>query len=178
MLAVKKGSGWNITPNPMLELLLDHAISIYGDVVCAGAVMEDPQPVSINELYSTFHGKKVLTKPGEAYRDQLARVVAQSIHDWKRAHRLVYQEGGGAILLVALYFETIRNGSWKPNGVTEKGGHQNPHKKQDSANYIKIIEDAVARGCGIDDCNNLTHLILKAEDKLRPRTELIYIVHP
>jgi len=173
-----KGDLSIITPNPVLDALLTHFMLVYGNAVFVGAVIEDPQPVSINLLYSTFHGKKALTNAGRAYRDALASAVARSTHDWKTAHRLVYQEGGGATLLLALYFEQMKNKSWKPNGKTEKGEPTQPHKKQDSSNYIKIAEDAVARGCGIDDCNNINHLIHKGEDPKRPRTELIYIVHP
>lgn len=180
MSLVVKGRGDPnmITPNPVLDALLSHSLLVYGDVVVVGVVITDPQPISVNNLYSTFRGKKHLTKAGEAYRDALASAVARSTHDWKSAHRLVYQEGGGATLLLALYFEKLKNEAWKPNRKTEKGGLSQPHKKQDSSNYMKIIEDGVARGCGIDDCNNINHLIHKGEDPARPRTELIYIVHP
>lgn len=167
-----------VTPNPLLDVLVQHYLMIYGNCFMVQGVMTNPAPVSVNELYTTFRGKKNLTAKGKAYRDGLAQVVARSSTEWKRAHDMVYQNGGGATLLVALYFETLKNKSWKPGGKTEKGLLSEPRKVQDASNYIKIIEDGVAQGCGINDCNNISVLVTKAEDKYRPRTELIYIVHP
>ncbi len=167
-----------LTPNPLFEVIVEHHLLVFGDVFMVEGVMEDPQPVSINDLYSTFRGKKNLTTKGRAYRDGLSKVVAQSSYDWKTAHRMVYQEGGGATLLVALFFADLRNKSWKPNRKTKTGKLSQPYQVQDASNYLKLIEDAVARGCGIDDCNNVTVLATKSEDAVRPRTELLYIVRP
>jgi hypothetical protein len=167
-----------VTPHPILEAIVEHHLLVFGNCFFVQGVMEDPQPVSINELYTTYRGKKNLTAKGRAYRDGMAQVVARSSMDWKRAHDMVYQRGGGATLLVALYFAELNNKSWKPGGKTKKGLLSEPRKVQDASNYIKIIEDGVAQGCGINDCNNISVLATKAEDKLRPRTELIYIVHP
>ncbi len=167
-----------VTPNPLLDAIIDFNLMVYGNVFLVQGVMEEPQPISVNELYTVFHGKKNLNAKGKAYRDGISQVVARSSMDWKRAHDMVYQGGGGATLLVALYFKSLRNGSWKPGGKTEKGLLSEPRKVQDASNYIKIVEDGVAQGCGINDCNNISVLVTKAEDQLRPRTELIYIVHP
>lgn len=167
-----------VTPTPLLEAIVNEYLLLFGNIFFAQGVMEEPQPVSVNELYSTYRGKKVLTTAGRAYRDGIAQVVARSSMEWKRAHDLVYQKGGGATLLVALYFKSLTNKSWKPGGKTKKGLLSEPRQVQDASNYIKIIEDGVAQGCGINDCNNISVLATKAEDKLRPRTELIYIVHP
>lgn len=165
-----------LTPNPLIELIVEHQLLMFNNVFMVEGVMEDPPPVSVNELYTVFRGKKNLTSKGRAYRDGLAKVVARSSFEWKRAHAMVYQEGGGATLLVALYFEQLRNKSWKPGGKTEKGLPSEPRKVQDASNYIKIIEDGVAKGGGINDCNNLNIMVMKAEDALRPRTELIYLI--
>jgi len=165
-----------LTPNPLVEVLVEHQLLVYGNAFMVEGVMENPPPVSVNELYSVFRGKKNLTTKGKAYRDGLAQVVARSSFDWKRAHTMVYQEGGGATLLVTLYFEQLRNKSWKPGAKTETGLPSEPRKVQDASNYIKIIEDGVAKGGGINDCNNINILVMKAEDPLRPRTELIYLI--
>lgn len=167
-----------LTPNPLFEAILEHELLVFGNLFMVEGVMEDPPPVSVNDMYTVFRGKKNLTKKGLAYRDGLAKVVARSTLDWKTAHRMVYQEGGGAMLLVSLYFKSLRNKSWKPGAKTEKGHPQQPHKVQDASNYIKLIEDAVKQGSGIDDCNNITVLATKAEDEARPRTELLYLVRP
>lgn len=164
------------TPHPLVDLLIQHYMLEHGDAFITAGTLENPAPVSVNDLYTTFRGKKNLTKAGRAYRDGLAAVVARSTMEWKTAVEAVYQRRAEATLLVGLYFKSLKNASWKPGARTESGALQEPRKKQDSANYLKIIEDGVTQGSGIDDCNNIVHLVFKAEDPLRPRTEVIYIV--
>jgi Holliday junction resolvase RusA-like endonuclease len=147
-------------------------------VFATKAVLEDPPPISVNKAYSVFKGRLRLTKAGKAYKDALASTVASATTDWKRAHDSIYQHGGRMFLRITLYFEDLLNRSWKPGGMT-KGGKkkkkpeaQNPYKKKDASNYIKLIEDAVSRGSGIDDCNNLDVLVRKRCDPKRPRVEI------
>lgn len=166
----------NFHEHPLVEAAVQAHLSLYGEVFIATACVESPAPVSVNNLYTHFRGKKNLTKAGRAYRDGLAAAVARASTDWKTALGYVYQEGRAATLLVGLYFQNLRNRSWQPGMRTTSGALSEPRKKQDSANYIKIVEDAVVQGSGIDDCNNTQHLILKLEDGLRPRTEIIYLV--
>lgn len=146
------------------------------NVFVAEGSLTDPAPVSVNELYTTFRGKEMLNKKGKTFRDALAVEVSRATAEWKRGLDLVYHRGGAATLLIALYFEKLLNKSWEPGGLSEKGNYQNPYLKKDATNFIKIIEDAVARGCGLDDCNNINVMVHKAEDKLRPRTEFLYII--
>jgi hypothetical protein len=162
--------------HPLVEAAIQAHLSTYGEVFVAAACLESPAPVSVNNLYTHFRGKKNLTKAGRAYRDGLAAAVAGSSVEWKTAVTRVYQEGRAATLLVGLYFQTLQNGSWKPGSRTASGALSEPRKKQDSANYLKVIEDAVVQGSGIDDCNNTQHIVIKLEDSLRPRTEIIYLV--
>lgn len=118
-------------------------------------VTYDKPPVSINDAYTVFRGRKKLTKEGTMFKDDLAKVVAQSSFDWKTAHDLVYQHGRGLHLVVTLGFPNLMNKSWKPGRLTKtKGGNpRSRFKKKDASNYLKLIEDAVCRGSGIDDCN-------------------------
>lgn len=164
--------------HPLVEAVVRQYSLIWGDVFITSATLENPAPVSVNDLYTTFRGKRQLTKAGLAYRDGLASMVARSSMGWKTAVDAVYKKGSVATLLVGLYFKSLNNKSWTPGSRTDSGSLQEPRKKQDSANYLKIIEDAVVRGSGIDDCNNQVHLLLKEEDQLRPRTEVIYIITP
>lgn len=167
---------FKFTPHPLVDLVLQHYMLEYESPFIISGTLENPAPVSVNDLYTTFRGKKNLTKAGRAYRDGLASVVARSTMEWKTAVEAVYQGRAGATLVVGLYFKSLSNASWKPGARTASGGLQEPRKKQDSANYLKVIEDGVTQGCAIDDCNNLVHLVFKAEDPLRPRTEVIYII--
>lgn len=163
--------------HPRLEREIEYYLTERADPFMTCGVMSDPQPVSINKLYTNgMHGQRVLTSAGQKYKSNLSAVVARSTLDWKRAVDLVYQKGGGATLLVALYFEELMNKSWKPGGVTKTGNLQQPRQTKDASNYIKLIEDGVSEGSGINDCNNISVLIVKAEDKSNPRTEFVYIV--
>ncbi len=164
------------TPHPLVDLVVQYYLLLYGNAFIVSGTLENPAPVSVNRLYSVFRGKEHLTTAGRAYRDGLSAVIARSTMEWKTAVEAVYQGGAGATLVVGLYFKSLHNASWKPGARTASGALQEPRKKQDSANYIKIVEDAVVRGNSIDDCNNIVHLIYKAEDPIRPRTEIIYIV--
>lgn len=146
------------------------------DPFIASITLRNPAPVSVNDLYTTFRGKRVLTKAGRTYRDGLTAAVSRSRTDWKTAVDRVYKEGRGAVLLVGLYFPQLTNQSWKSGARTPSGALQEPRKKQDSANYLKIVEDAIVRGSGIDDCNNIIHLVIKGEDGKDPRTEVIYVI--
>lgn len=162
--------------HPVVDATIRALMLMSPDLFISSGTLENPAPVSVNDLYTTFRGKKNLTKAGRAYRDGLATVVARSSLDWKTGVDRVYKEGRGATLLVGLYFKNLDNASWTPGARTPSGALQEPRKKQDSGNYIKIIEDAVTVGCGIDDCNNTIHVVIKGEDHLRPRTEVIYII--
>lgn len=164
-------------PDP-IEAHLGWLLSVYGDAVVAVAVMEDPPPVSINKMYTTYRGKRALTKKGEKYRDGLASLVARSTLNWKKAHEMVYKQGGKATLLVRLYFPDLTNSAWRPGSKTASGAPQQPHRTQDVSNYIKLIEDSVVHGSGIDDCNNIVVIAAKYQDRIRPRTEVIYVVTP
>jgi hypothetical protein len=145
-------------------------------ILTAQGVIHDPAPISINDLYTTFRGKRVLTSAGRSYRDALASTVARSTTEWKKGIEAVYEKRGEAFLVVGIYFKDLKNHSWKAGARTPSGSLQEPRKKQDSANYLKLVEDAVVRGSGIDDCNNTAHLLLKLEDEKKPRTEFIYMV--
>ncbi len=171
-------SSTTFAEHPLVEAVIRQYSLMYGDLFITSGTLENPAPVSVNDLYTTFRGKKNLTKAGSAYRDGLASVVARSSMGWKTAVDAVYKEGSISTLLVGLYFKSLTNQSWTPGARTPSGALQEPRKKQDSSNYLKVLEDAVTRGSGIDDCNNLVHLLLKAEDQVRPRTEFIYIITP
>lgn len=165
-----------MTPHPLHDAVVGHLLSVHEKPWITMCVYTELPPVSINKLYTSWNGKRILTAAGKAFRDGLARAVSMSTPTWKNGLDAVYQEGRGATLLVGLYIESLYNASWLPGQRTGSGELQQPFKVQDSGNYIKIIEDAVKKGCGIDDCNNLNHLVYKCEDKLRPRTEVTYII--
>lgn len=124
-------------------------------------------PVSVNDAYTVFRGRKKLTAAGTMFKDDLAKVVAQSSFDWKTAHDLVYQHGRGVHMVVTLGFPDLINKSWKAGKLTTtaKGHPRSRYKKKDASNYLKLIEDAVVRGSGVDDCNIVHAEIEKVFDE-------------
>lgn len=136
--------------------------------------MDEPTPVSSNNLYATFHGKRVMTKEGRAFKDALTAVVAERIAllPWKDAVDAVYVRGGYARLSIALHLP-LRNASWKPGAHTKGGGLQSPYKKKDGTSYVKAIEDAVAEATGIDDSCQMRTTVEKVHSDV-PFIEVSY----
>ena len=127
----------------------------------------DEEPVSINKAYTVFRGEKKLTKAGKAFKDALSQAVSRATFEWKRAHQTTYQEGGKAELHITLFFPDLYNKTW-----TKGGKVKTRYKKKDASNYLKLIEDAVSDGSGIDDCFNLDLHIRKRHSDT-PRVEVV-----
>jgi hypothetical protein len=117
------------------------------------ASLSEPCPVSVNNLYTTFRGKRVLTKAGRAFRDALVSEVSAAVTPlrWGDAVAAVYERRAHVRFGITLHLP-IFNKSWKPGGKTKSGELQSPFKRQDATSYIKLTEDAVVLGTGIDDC--------------------------
>lgn len=127
------------------------------------AVLMSPAPPSVNHLYRTgYRGSRVLTKEGEHFKAALQQVVVEECMalPWKMAIDAVYLEAAWVRLTIGFNTQ-ILNGSWKPGRRTEKGNPQSPYKRLDASNYIKVIEDAIAKGTGIDDSVHLHVSIVK-----------------
>lgn len=144
------------------------------------AVLYDPAPVSINQLYSSTATRRFLTNKGRAFKEALTAKVAQATWDspipWPSVVDMVYKEGGHVDLEILLVLRKILNNSWKPGRVTESGKPQSPYQQIDTTNYTKLIEDAVVLGTGIDDSAHITVATTKIEDPLQPRVEIVYTV--
>jgi hypothetical protein len=163
--------------------------------VCATefwTVIRDPRPVSINKAYSGI-GNRFLTAEGRNFKDKLKAAVAAALDTqpvpWKHVVDTVYKQGGHIDLTIWLYLEDLLNQSWKvggsmtvpkkpePGKKAAKPQPRSPYQKKDGSNYIKLIEDAVAKGTGIDDSAHLDVAIKKREDRLDPRIVLVYKVY-
>lgn len=159
-------------------------------------VLDDPPPVSVNKLYSGR--ERFLTKAGRRFKDALTEAVARAVTvldgvetdlgSWKAVVDAVYEQGAHCHLLIRIHFPKLHNRSWKwggsytdpkPNpktGKTPPRKRRSPYQKKDGSNYIKLIEDAVASGTGIDDSANLRVCVEKEEDPNRPRVEVLLTV--
>ena len=136
--------------------------------------MNEPIPVSSNNLYATVRGMRVMTREGRAFKDALSAIVAEHIAalSWKDAIDAVYVRGGHARLYVSLHLP-IRNKSYKAGAQTKKGGLQSPYKKKDASSYLKAIEDAVAEATGIDDSCQMRTAVEKSHSD-KPWIEISY----
>ncbi len=143
--------------------------------------LREPKPISVNAMYSEGpHGRRFLTTEGKHYKDKLREETSRavSILPWKIAVDGVYKQGASASLEILLVMDNLLNGAWKVGGgTTGKGDPQSPYRRIDGSNYIKLIEDAVAEGIGIDDSANLRTVVEKAQSKTNPRTIIRYRIY-
>jgi Holliday junction resolvase RusA-like endonuclease len=141
--------------------------------------LTDPRPLSVNAMYSTGrNGRRFLTSAGEAFKDALKTAIVertQELH-WKYVVDEVYLRGGYVELEITLYLERLYNKSWKPGSKTKGGALQSPYQRVDGTNYIKIIEDAIVLGTGIDDSAHLKLTLSTVEDSKNPRVAVTYVV--
>jgi Holliday junction resolvase RusA-like endonuclease len=137
--------------------------------------LADPRPPSVNRLYRNgYRGRKVLSKQGEAFKAALSARVVEEIMTlpWKQAIEAVYQERAEVRLSIALHMP-LYNRSWKPGRATAKGDLSCPYKKLDGSNYIKIVEDAIVAGTGIDDSAHTWVTVVKVDNEV-PHIEVAY----
>lgn len=148
------------------------------------AVLREPRPISINAAYSGM-GNRFLTKEGATFKDALQAAVSQVVvrhpMPWQQVVDLVYKHGGSIDLTIWLYITDLLNPAWRVGGGMTAGGKKgskprprSPYKTKDASNYIKLIEDAVVKGSGIDDSSHLDVSIKKRQDALDPRILIHY----
>lgn len=80
------------------------------------------------------------------------------------------------LLRMHFFFETVTNkGYFEFYKRGKKEGQRkakNRWKKMDNTNRIKLAEDAMRDATGIDDSATFVHVLVKDEDRERPRVEL------
>lgn len=144
--------------------------------------LDKPSPPSVNEMYTVgFHGKRVLTRKGVIFKDALTSAVAEEVLllGWKRAVDAVYDQAAWIELTIGLHV-SLYNKSWHPGRTTTSKKHakvsrSSPYKREDATSYIKVVEDAVVDGTGIDDSCHLDVRIRKIDGPRR--IEVGYEVH-
>lgn len=142
-------------------------------------------PISINKAYTVVRGRTLLTSAGRKYKDAVKLEVSRSSFQWKAALDTIHNEGGYVELSITVYFEELYNKSWSPGAMTQpkpnkktgivpKAQLRNPYKKVDVGNMLKLLEDAIVSGCGIDDASHLDIHMYKRHDPNRPRVEVTH----
>ncbi len=154
--------------------------------------MADPKPVSVNKLYSSDGARRFLTSAGKkfksAFRKQIAETLMLQPVPWKTVVAWVYEHGAWCRLEIELHLESLRNQSWKvggcmtkpkkrKDGTRPKPQPRSPYQRVDGSNYVKLIEDAVKEGTGIDDSCYLETEVRKREDKDNPRVAITFSVY-
>lgn len=149
--------------------------------------IDDPAPISINKAYTVHMGRQKLTTAGRKYKDAVREQVATASFSWKAGVNAIHEAGGFVELHIVVYLESLFNKSWKPGamtkprknkktGVTPKPRRRNPYQQVDVGNFLKLLEDAIVNGCGIDDAGHLDIHLYKRQDAKRPRVEVIHRV--
>jgi hypothetical protein len=135
-------------------------------------------PPTTNNAYSTFRGKRTLTKLGRAYKASLLGILSRELltcEQWA-AYRDVYYKEGGEIHFTLRWFTTIYNDAWvkRPGTKTDKGTWRSPYKQEDTSNRLKLVEDAVVNATGIDDGGHTRVALEKHHHEGKPYVEVAY----
>ncbi|MEZ4770550.1 MAG: RusA family crossover junction endodeoxyribonuclease [Caldilineales bacterium] len=112
-----------------------------------------PLPPSINQQYATVNGRRVLSQTSRAYKKKVIR----QIKNW-RDRGLISDEfvemarSGYLALFFDFYFETPL--------------------RRDLDGGLKIAQDAICAGLGMDDRRVVDIHLIKRTDRERPRIEV------
>jgi Holliday junction resolvase RusA-like endonuclease len=97
-------------------------------------------PPTVNKLYFTMRGARVLSAEGRRAKTQIqAQVTAAAA-----ANKSLEKERP-LTLKIDLFFARLENKGWC------KGKAKSRYKRIDTTNRAKLIEDAIAKALGIDD---------------------------
>jgi len=117
-------------------------------------------PISVNKAYQTIHKKKgrrtipmrTLTQEGRAYK----RLTTATLASRYSSSLATIQKDHPYGLAVQLRLNNLKNSGWPQKAKTR-------YKKLDASNRLKLLEDAIADACGIDDSQFLTVIVDKEE---------------
>lgn len=112
-----------------------------------------PVPPSVNHQYATVNGRRLISSAGRAYKIQVGQLVwlklAQSAH---RAHLLARLQSEWLTLSIRFFFTSAL--------------------RRDVDGGLKIAQDALCEGLGINDNRIVETHLYKYIDKDNPRIEV------
>jgi crossover junction endodeoxyribonuclease RusA len=112
-----------------------------------------PVPPSVNHQYATVNGRRLMSSAGRAYKIQVGQLVwlklAQSAH---RAHLLTRLQSEWLALSIRFFFTSAL--------------------RRDVDGGLKIAQDALCEGLGINDNRIVETHLYKYIDKDNPRIEV------
>ena len=116
----------------------------------------DTLPPSVNKLYMTKFGKRILSGEGRKFK---ARFIALMGGE-DRTNVMFFQADKKKTYALILVFKMLRK-----NVINDKFDHDKRvkylYKQVDSSNLIKVVEDSISELLRIPDHNNFIHFVKK-----------------
>jgi len=125
----------------------------------AGVSLVLPVPPSVNHQYATVRGRRLLSAAGRTYKAQVGNLVLLALS--KSSHRatvLARLQSNPLVLSIRFYFTS-------PLRRDVDGG-------------LKIAQDALCEGLGVNDNRIIETHLYKHVDKLNPRIEVSLTAAP
>lgn len=117
--------------------------------------------VSVNKLYFSRGGRRILTTTGRAYKRQVTLKLAQT---WTLLTTDINKDVPYSLDLI-FYLPQVYTKGWP-------GKAQNRFKKIDVSNLVKFFQDCIAAASGVDDSSHFETFIKKIEDPENPRLDI------
>lgn len=124
-------------------------------------------PPSVNHVYLTVHGKRILSKKeGAAYKTSVQAAIALN----SILNRESISPAAALTLVVVLEVpeSKLLNKGW-PKTIKTR------YKRYDASNRVKVLEDVISTALGYDDGQNFTVVVAKvvsSDDKERTHVSL------
>lgn len=118
-----------------------------------------PVPPSINRQYATVNGRRLLSSTGRAYKTQVGQQVWIALAQSPARSSLMTQLQSGPLALSIRFFFTSA-------------------LRRDIDGGLKIAQDALCEGLGVNDNRIVETHLYKDVDKARPRIEVSLSIVP
>ena len=142
-----------ITPKPAPTSRMPTAPSLCAPAETHAVILTLPVPPSVNHQYATVNGRRLISSAGRAYKAQVGQLVwlklAQSTH---RATLLARLQSEWLALSIRFYFTSAL--------------------RRDVDGGLKIAQDALCEGLGINDNRIVETHLYKHVDRDNPRIEV------
>jgi crossover junction endodeoxyribonuclease RusA len=130
-----------------------------GATVAAGELsLTLPVPPSINRQYATVNGRRLLSSTGRAYKIQVGQLWIALAQSPARASLMTQFQSGPLALSIRFFFTSAL--------------------RRDIDGGLKIAQDALCEGLGVNDNRIVETHLYKDIDKLHPRIEVSLSVIP
>ncbi|MBI3356317.1 MAG: RusA family crossover junction endodeoxyribonuclease [Nitrospirae bacterium] len=112
-----------------------------------------PIPPSINHQYATVNGRRLLSSAGRAYKTQVGQQIWVALAQSPARASLINRLQSGSLALSIRFFFTSA-------------------LRRDVDGGLKIAQDALCEGLGLNDNRIIETHLYKSVDKIHPRIEV------